>query len=163
MALHFILDGYNVIKQTPLWADKPLRSGREALIALLEQRRPQGSARNQVTVVFDGQPGMLHQDASALVRVLFATSASADELIKSMVVEAKHKKNIIVVTNDRAIQFYVRACGAQVMRVQEFLSRIPSNSRSTARGRPHRGPKAISSLQKQRINQELEEIWLKRK
>ena len=59
MSLHYLLDGYNIIKQSPRLGPKRLEDGRAGLIAFIEMRQPQGSRNNMVTVVFDGQPGII--------------------------------------------------------------------------------------------------------
>ena len=54
MSLHYLLDGYNVIHQMPDLNRPALEDQRRALVHFLETRRPQGSSRNRVTIVFDG-------------------------------------------------------------------------------------------------------------
>ncbi len=56
MSLHYLLDGYNILKQIPAFRDLPLEDGRRGLLRWIDHSRPQGSVNNQVTVVFDGHP-----------------------------------------------------------------------------------------------------------
>src|SRR3989338_5991790 len=109
MSLHYLLDGYNIIHQIPKLANGTLEEQRQKLIAYIEQLRPQGSPSNQVTIVFDGQPQMMQSLMRSPVKVTFSQNESADDKIKKLVYEAGNKKNIVVVTNDRDIQYAVRA------------------------------------------------------
>ena len=55
MSVHYLLDGYNIIKQTPGLNQGSLEAQRNALLAWIEIGQPQGSLQNTVTVVFDGK------------------------------------------------------------------------------------------------------------
>lgn len=160
MALHFILDGYNIIKNSDALAELPLEAGRRKLIAILETRRPQGSVHNTVTVVFDGQAGVGPFPHPGPVKVVFSCGQSADEKIKQMVGHAGARKSTVVVTDDRAIQYYVRSLGAGVLSVQDFWhDRV--DPQSTPGSAPRNPEKRISRVQEMRITDELSRIWLK--
>jgi len=164
MALHFVLDGYNIIKQTGFLDELAFASGREKLIKLIESFQPQGSTRNQVTVVFDGRPGM-SSPQSAAVKLVFTYDETADEWIKRFVDNSPGPKNIVVVTNDREIQRHVRNVGAAVWPVKDFVWKLkpgpePAGSKSAVPGR--RESKVISKSLEYRINAELEALWLKK-
>ena len=125
MSLHFIIDGYNLIKQTPGLNKSSLEGSRASLIQFIKVSRPQGSQNNRVTVVFDGQANTAaswpsYQDSG--IRIIFSQGMNADEKIKELVETADSPKNIVVVTNDRDIQICVRRFQARVKTVQEFTS-----------------------------------------
>ena len=160
MALHFILDGYNIIKNNDALAELSLEVGRRKLVTLLETRRPQGSAQNKVTVVFDGQPGVGPFQNPGPVKVIFSCGQSADEKIKQMVGRSESRKAIVVVTDDRAIQYYVRSLGAGILGVREFW-RARLDPESPARAKPRTPGKRIPKVQEVRITDELSRIWLK--
>jgi len=168
MALHFILDGYNVIKQTSLLAEKDLEQGRKGLIKIVETQKPQGSVNNKVTIIFDGKPGVFGSTASSCARILFTSGHSADEKIKDLVDKTKNRKNTVVVTNDKDVRFYVRALGAQVCQVKEFLDKSRWSA-SSAKGKKKRealidiGKKKLSGSLAAKINSELKDIWLRKK
>lgn len=158
-----MIDGYNLIKRNPALANKKLEDGRQALVSWIENNRPQGSLRNSVTVVFDGQPDMHSLPAAQEVRVVFTEYESADDLIKSRVEESKNRKEIIVVTDDKPLMLYVRGLGSGVMSIREFYQRTASAKKSA----PHKGglgqkSKVITSSFEHVINQEFEKIWLKK-
>ncbi|MCR4338242.1 MAG: NYN domain-containing protein [Candidatus Omnitrophica bacterium] len=163
MSLHFILDGYNVIKQTAPLADMDIQSSRLYLIRWLETYHPQGSLRNQATVVFDGHVsvGGYPQYQSSSVKVLFSYDESADDVIKRMVAESENKKSIVVVTNDREIQYFVKGLGAQILEVQNFLEK-GEKSGGAASGKSGT-TKNLSRTTQDQINAELEKIWLNKK
>ena len=73
MALHYILDGYNIIKCTDRLADCSLEEGRNGLLRILNHDRPQGSSRHCVMVVFDGKDDVWGQRPSGEVKVVFTS------------------------------------------------------------------------------------------
>lgn len=96
--------------------------------------------------------------------VVFTEYESADDLIKSRVEEAKNKKEIVVVTDDKALMLYVRSFGVAVMSVREFYSRgttVKPSSKSG--GKPAERSKVITSGFEHTVNQEFEKIWLEKK
>ncbi len=166
MALHFILDGYNIIKQIPPLANMKLDEGRETLIRFIETKNPQGSYRNQVTVVFDGQGGSGGYQQGAAVKVLFSWDESADDQIKRLVDNQENRKSLVVVTDDREIQYYVRALGAQVLSVADFWEKIKSPEMKSRRPKSKtlhvEDKKDIPKTLEAKINAEFEKIWSKK-
>lgn len=165
MSLHYLIDGYNVIHQMPLLDHCKLEEQRLGLIQFIEQIRPQGSMKNKVTVVFDGQGGMLKTPLSQWVETIYSVNGSADEKIKDIVEQSVNAKNIVVVSDDRGIQIAVRKVGAKILVVKEFLSK----GRGASRGKiiptqkSRQAPrKNISHLDEFNINSEMSKIWLKK-
>ncbi len=153
-----------MIKRTPGFAFKSLEDGRQALITFIERQSPQGSARNQVTVVFDGKPGMYGFPVVGEVGVVFTEYETADDLIKYKVEEARNKKEIVVVTDDKQLLLYVRGLGAGVMAVGEFLKKADSRAGVAKNfGKASEKPKVITSSFEHTVNQEFEKIWLQKK
>ncbi len=165
MSLHFLLDGYNILKQMAPLRDLPLEDGRRGLLTWIADSRPQGSVNNQVTVVFDGHPdhfgGMSSQGE---IRVIFSDGCSADDKIKRMVEEDLTRKNCVVVSDDKDIFLYARSLGARVMSVAAFTS-IRAAGRDNVRATRRLAPteKYISLSRQEKINKELKDIWLKEK
>jgi predicted RNA-binding protein with PIN domain len=122
MSIHYVLDGYNVLKQVTHLTGVKLRNDRMGLLWYLLERRPQGSPRNRVTVVFDGHddPGKLTQ--AKPLRVVFGNTRSADDVIVSMIRRSRHPRSLIVVTDDREVRLRVKDAGASVLSVREFLA-----------------------------------------
>jgi uncharacterized protein len=110
--MHLIVDGYNVIKQSPrlqLLEGLDLQAGREALLELLALYRSR--SHHQITVVFDGwQRGDLKETRDRYQGILIIYSRRgerADEVIKRLL--NQERERALVVTSDREIQ----ACAAQ--------------------------------------------------
>ncbi|MDP2653028.1 MAG: NYN domain-containing protein [Candidatus Omnitrophota bacterium] len=157
MALHYLLDGYNVIHKVPALVSAKLEDAREGLVRLVETHRPQGSVNNRVTVVFDGQPGIVGNVRGGEVAVVFSSGESADDRIKRIVDESGNKRSCVVVTDDRDVQYYVRSLGARVVGVAEFLSRMKPAGAAPQGGQP------ISKTEESRITSEMKDIWLKKR
>lgn len=159
MSLHYLLDGYNILKQMAAFRDLPLEDGRSGLLRWISDARPQGSVNNQVTVVFDGHPDHFGASpAGGEIRVIFSDGCSADDKIKRMVEEDDDRKNCVIVSDDKDIFLYARSLGSKVMSVKAFTSR--SKSIQTGQGS---GGKYISLSRQEKINKELARIWLKEK
>ena len=158
MSVHYLLDGYNVLKQIPAFRDLPLEDGRLGLLRWIDQSRPQGSVNNQVTVVFDGHPDHFGSPPHGDIRVIFSDGCSADDKIKRMVEEDVDKKNCVVVSDDKDIFLYARSLGARVMSVAAFTSKANNTV-----VRQESGGKYIPLSRQDKINKELSEIWLKEK
>jgi predicted RNA-binding protein with PIN domain len=141
---------------------------RQGLIDLIQRHQPQGSLNNTVTIVFDGKSGVMGPTQPGPVKVLFSQDESADDKIKTLVYQSENKKNIVVVTNDREIQYAVRNLGAKIMKAEEFISRFQRGARQL-KGRQNDS----SSIQKKekskgigkelefKITSELTRIWVK--
>lgn len=134
---------------------------------MIESAQPQGSFKNRVTVVFDGQAGIWGGERGAPVEVVFSKAESADEVIKRIVAGAENKKNIVVVTDDRDIQYAVRSHGAKVKTPADFFARArPARPGGTEKsGRPGESSQASKYIPKTleyEINAELEKIWIKK-
>ena len=148
---HFVLDGYNVIRSQEWLSLGSLRDQRERLLRLVEEKAPQGRSA-QVTVVCDGRADVSSPRWGGTTTVLFSAGKDADSVIKNKVDQMQNPSQITVVTNDRAIQRWVRGVGAQVMSCEEFLSRTEGPP-------PKRGPTALTSDEAEDINEELRDLW----
>lgn len=127
MALHLLIDGYNVIRRSPELGRidrEDLERGREALLerlAAYRRLRP-----HRITVVFDGAgaPGGLpERDRRAGIRVLFSRGGeTADRLIARLAHE--EREAVLVVTSDAALRRTVVAGGAEAVSAEDFAARL---------------------------------------
>lgn len=162
MPPHFVIDGYNLIKQTTVLNKINLEDSREALIRFLKISRPQGN--NPVTVVFDGIEGGFYCRDISGIEVIFSSHQSADDKIKRMVERSPNPKNMVVVTNDREIRSFARLYQAQVKKVEEFLAKFNPLETARARqagGRPYDDNKTLSPQKAGEITEEMKKLWLK--
>ena len=131
MPLHFVLDGYNIIKSdsTSAFSQMTLQAQREHLERLINTNSPQGSSKNKVTVVYDGtyENSFLGQKhVSGAVDILFSAGDgdTADREIEELVANSSNPAEIVVVTDDRGIQRMIGRTGAKTMGVKEFMKRL---------------------------------------
>jgi predicted RNA-binding protein with PIN domain len=151
MALYFV-DGYNVIYQSETLSAGSLRDRREKLLRFIEDRHPQGSATHAVTVIFDGRQDVSSPPWPGPTRVIFSPGKDADQVIKNLVDDLTNPRDAVVVTDDRAIQRWVRGVGARIVGARAFLSAgtVPSTPRS---------PGAMARDDVDAINRELWNLW----
>jgi predicted RNA-binding protein with PIN domain len=123
--MHLIVDGYNVIRQSPrlqFLDAMDLQSGREALLELLAHYRRR--SHHQITVVFDGwQHGDLKEsrDRHQGISIIYSRRGEqADEVIKRLL--HQERERALVVTSDREIQVCAEQAKAAWINAGQFES-----------------------------------------
>jgi len=122
----FIVDGNNVMGQTPGWHRDKDRARFELLKQLAAFARLR---RVRVTVAFDGAPDRTFPEGSAFkgIQILYARRGSnADERIVEFVESSRDARGITVVTSDRQLGLRVRQRGGNVLRAGEFRKQMES-------------------------------------
>ncbi|MFW6127368.1 MAG: NYN domain-containing protein [Thermodesulfobacteriota bacterium] len=152
MALHLIIDGYNLIRQSPwlsLLDRRDLEEGREALLQTLadyRRRRPQ----HKITVVFDGWQGggrRESRDVHRGVGVVYSRRGErADEVIKRLL--AREGRRAVMVSSDRELQDFADRKGATWVAADEFESRYLSRSEPGLAGEEEDKPAPRSGAKK---------------
>jgi predicted RNA-binding protein with PIN domain len=157
MSVHYILDGYNILRQVTHLTGVKLRDDREGLLWFLLEKRPSGSPRNPVTVVFDGHGDVEKSRVREPLHVVFSNDRSADDVIVAMVGRSKTPRGIVVVSDDREVQFRVKDRGASVMSVSEFLAQaVPKEGKVAKDENDKPDPEGHSG---RTITDELEKEW----
>jgi predicted RNA-binding protein with PIN domain len=159
MALHYIVDGYNVIKKTAFLDHKKLQDARDAFLSFVYKYRPHGSYNNKITIIFDGKEGVFNFKHNYDFCVFFSKNESADSCIKSIVTKSSDSKNIIVVSDDKDIIFSCRAQGAKILAVDEFINKAYKKLKSSKSNDAEFTE--LSQMECEKINEELGRIWLK--
>lgn len=120
----YIIDGNNVMGQTPGWHRDKSGSRRMLLARVAAFAR---ARKARVIVVFDGEPDRAVPEGSAVhgVKVLYAERGSdADTRIERLIEASTDPRGLTVVTSDRRLAFAVRARGATVVRSGEFRKQL---------------------------------------
>ena len=119
--MHWLIDGYNVIRRSPELQDRErqsLEAGRQALCELLS--RVARSRRDDFTVVFDGA-GTGGDGHVAGVRIVFSSAReSADRVLARMA--GSHGG--AVVSSDREVRRAATRAGALAITAEGFLARL---------------------------------------
>lgn len=117
-----IIDGYNVLKTAPQFAElqaRSLETARDALINWLSTK----AHLYDIVVVFDAWESGLQSERVVRtrgVRVIFTRRGErADEVITRM---ARENGDCIVVSKDNAIRDFAVACGCQVASPEALFS-----------------------------------------
>jgi len=127
MSVHIIVDGYNVIRQSPVMGPldrQDLQLGREALVdKLAAYKRLKG---HKITVVFDGSddaPLFENRDREKGILIKFSRHGeSADSVIKRMATREKQKA--LVVSSDREVADFSASQGAATISAVEFENKM---------------------------------------
>jgi predicted RNA-binding protein with PIN domain len=119
--MHWLIDGYNLIRRDPALASREaesLEAGRVALCRLLAQAA-RGSG-DRFTVVFDGSGAGGRGSGAAGVSVVFSSAReTADRVLARLAVGGG-----AVVSNDREVRRAATRAGAIAIRADEFLGRM---------------------------------------
>ncbi|HAX98097.1 MAG TPA: hypothetical protein DCY12_04215 [Candidatus Atribacteria bacterium] len=137
MALHLIIDGYNLIRQSPellRYEKQDLEKGRAMLLrSLIAYQRIKHHA---ITVVFDGwAEGDIFERRSREggIEIIFSRRGEkADEVIKRLA--AQKKGEITVVTSDRDLGYSCALEGCTIISSPEFLNKMALVQYSNQKG-----------------------------
>jgi uncharacterized protein len=127
MALHIIIDGYNLIRQSNTLScldQQDIQMGREALInSLASYKRIKG---HRITVVFDGTDAEVFSQTRDQIKgidIRFSrTGEQADAVIKRLA--AQFGEKALVVTSDRDVADFAALKGATPISSPEFEERL---------------------------------------
>jgi predicted RNA-binding protein with PIN domain len=124
MSVHIVIDGYNLIRQSPtlnlIEHDHSLEEGRQALLERLVSYRK--VKHHPMTVVFDGTNADNFMAAASRrkgIKILFSRPGElADSVIKRIVM--RERERAVVVTSDREIADFAAQHGAGTIDSTEF-------------------------------------------
>jgi predicted RNA-binding protein with PIN domain len=123
MSVHIVIDGYNLIRQSPTLSAverHSLEEGRQALLERLISYKK--VKRHPVTVVFDGANANHSMEATTRrkgIHILFSRPGElADSVIKRIV--TRERERAIVVTSDREIADFATKHGAATIDSPDF-------------------------------------------
>ena len=123
MSIHILIDGYNLIRQSPEFSQldrQDIQLGREALIDMLVEYKK--LKHHKVTIVFDGINAPLfsnNRDQVKGIKIIFSRQGeSADAVIKRMA--AREREKALVVSSDRDIVNFAASRGAATISSPEF-------------------------------------------
>ncbi len=137
--MHWLIDGYNLIRRDPALASREaesLEAGRVALCRLLGQAA-RGSG-DRFTVVFDGRGAGGRGTGVAGVSVVFSSAReTADRVLARLAVGGG-----AVVSNDREVRHAAARAGAIAVRADEFLERMRAGAAGASSGGGDAAPQA---------------------
>lgn len=125
--MHIVIDGYNLIRQSPRFEQldrRDLETGRHALLEALAAYKKVKA--HPITVVFDGgdaPTGMPRRDRYKGIELRFSRPGElADTVIKRMA--GREGNRMMVVSSDREVTAYAEGKGAAVISANEFEQRL---------------------------------------
>ncbi|MBW1893254.1 MAG: NYN domain-containing protein [Deltaproteobacteria bacterium] len=127
MAIHIIIDGYNLIRQSctlSMLDQQDIQTGRDSLITLLAAYKK--IKAHKITVVFDGADAPVfsnQSDSMKGIKIKFSGQGeTADAVIKKMA--SSEREKALVVTSDKDIINFVSSRGAATICSTEFEKKI---------------------------------------
>ncbi len=158
MSVKMYIDGYNVLRKIPQLS-KLMKSDADAarrrFVDLLAARN---DVRKNVstTVVFDAYGEAIN--AVPWIYVVFANTRTADSWIRMKIEAERSARNILVISSDHEIQNHASACGAAVMRAEDFLR--PQPERRDNRRQDHCPEVEDESYKNRAITDDEMQFWL---
>jgi predicted RNA-binding protein with PIN domain len=137
MAITLVIDGYNVLFQTPLMVAAKGKNdsqlSRQRLIAFTAMVLPPGT-HDQTLIVFDSkqtqtEEAHLEQHPSGLQIAFASNFEEADQYIEDLIIRHPQPKTLLAVTGDGKIKATARSYGARIQEsrtwYEQNLARIP--------------------------------------
>ena len=152
--LIYVIDAFNLIHSVPRLAESG--APRSELIAFLKAERLEGSSSNRLVLVFDGYPAE-GVDRERACEVVFSKNRTADDAIREYLERAPHPRQVVVVSDDRAVRDSARSVGARPMKNEEFLQRGRKNAKP-ARRAGGSDEKELESADE--ITEEMRKLWV---
>ncbi len=127
VAVHIIIDGYNLIKGSPVLSrldQIDLQKGRDELIKRLASYRR--VKKHKITVVFDGyREGSIKQEKirDKGIDIIFSKKGEQADLVIKRIAEVK-KEQILVVTSDNEVANFSERRGAAIISSDAFEMRM---------------------------------------
>jgi predicted RNA-binding protein with PIN domain len=120
--MHWLVDGYNVIRRSHELADVEARDGLAAGRQALSNRLANAArrSRDRFTVVFDGTRGGGRIHGGVGVTVIFS---SAQKTADAVLIE-RAGPEVTVVSDDRDVVDGAQHAGARALSVQQFATKI---------------------------------------
>lgn len=160
MSLTYVIDGYNLINH-PLFVrnHKEGKLPQLALLNFIKSKHLTGSSKNTIYLVFDGyRPFELAIDASKDNNMIFSCDASADDKIRKIVEQAKNKKEMMIVSDDRDLCTSIKHLGAKIISIEDFVGEKQSVKNQKEKLLKKQD---LNYSQIDAINKEMRDIWLK--
>ncbi len=127
MSLHIIIDGYNLIRQSPLLSSldrRDIQIGRRALLDLLASYKT--IKPHRITVVFDGISDSVYSSAKEKIKgieVRFSRRPdSADTVIKELA--SGYREKALIVSSDMDVVRFAEAKGSATISSPLFENKI---------------------------------------
>jgi predicted RNA-binding protein with PIN domain len=129
-------DGNNLIGQSAA-SSRTRPQVRQSFLSTLSAYYKSGGGR--FLVYFDGDdPGRSMPPPG--VRIRYSAPVSADDAIISRLHEIRHPGEVIIVSNDTALQNRCRNAGSKVMNWQQFISKMQSRKVRSSSGKDLQAP-----------------------
>ncbi|RLC29392.1 MAG: hypothetical protein DRH32_07465 [Deltaproteobacteria bacterium] len=123
MSIHILIDGYNLIRQSPELSEldrQDIQLGRAALIDMLVVYKK--LKHHKITIVFDGVDAPFfsrNRDQVKGIKIIFSRQGElADAVIKR--IAAREREKVLVVSSDRDIVNFAASLGAATISSPEF-------------------------------------------
>ena len=160
-----LVDGYNVIRRIPKWADlfrRDMAASRNALIQHCTLFKSRHHAVGEIVVIFDGDSTVTSHPGPHVpgVRVTFTpTGVEADERIVEMV-RGGAPHGMIVVSDDAEVAGRSHNLGATIMSVADFQrGALPGPGGARRKPKQTDEKKDLTPSQERAINEEMKGLF----
>lgn len=155
-----LVDGYNVIKRHPAWADLSLPQGRASILEHLRQVRWPFPV-SKLIIVFDAQEDRLARVDSAAhaIEIRYAVP-TADFVIQETIRQSRHPEWLVCISDDRAILHTAKSHQAKFYPGRWLFTRQSAQHAPFSRKQGNSAEKLLPAAQARMITEELARRWL---
>ena len=149
---HYILDGYNIIHAIPSLKKTLVHDAESARELLIHAAGSFAiSKKIRCTIVFDGfaPENVAKNSVHAPVHVVYSSPLSADAKIKQMIERSAKRSLLVIITSDREILNFARACSCQTHTSKHFSNLLSGGNETVTE-------KSDAQLSPSQVNE-----WLK--
>jgi predicted RNA-binding protein with PIN domain len=114
------IDGYNVLRKIARLERLMLSDADAARRGFIEFVRKRSRSKGHIVVVFDGHGEVIGGGQN--ISVVFSLTRTADDWIRMTLEQDRHPRMALLVSSDNEVRAHALACGAEVMRSQDFIS-----------------------------------------
>ena len=173
--MHWLIDGYNLIRQVDfLQAEehKGLAAGRDALLKFLaEFSRRWVKGKSRITVVFDGPKvapiparfrttpnncSFSFSPTPAGIKTVFSRGTTADQVIEELITESSNPADITVVSADGEVKRFARRHRCATLDPAGFLAKAFSSDKT------QKTKYSLHPDRQRQIESELRKHWIER-
>jgi predicted RNA-binding protein with PIN domain len=121
-----IIDGNNLIgkiKNLSVLQKRDKITAREKLAFMLN--RYYSNKKIKVSLHFDGFKSVSIRTDN--ISIIYSDEITADEKIKKQIEQAKNSRNIALITSDRNLQQFAKACSCEIISCEDFSKMLGSS------------------------------------
>lgn len=119
-----LIDGYNLLYALGRLTPRSRHPALDAARRWLLQQLNTSPRRADMTVVFDGQSSLRHEEMHGHVHVVYSEKVSADDVIEELIRTSGTPRGLVVVSNDNRLKHAAQRAGGRALDCLDFFEQL---------------------------------------